>query len=367
MKKKVLVLANSDVGLYKFRKELLKRLIEEGYEVYISLPDGEFVKNMSEMGCTFINTPMQRRGMNPFKDLGLLKRYIKILKDIKPHVVLTYTVKPNVYGGLACSIKKIPYISNVTGLGTSIENPGITQKIVLKLYKMGIRKAGCVFFQNHSNRDFFKDKRIISGNALLLPGSGVNLEEFRPVQYPEESENIRFLFIGRIMRDKGINELFNAAQKVTEKYPDVKFDILGDYDEDYLEQTEALQKKGIVCYYGQQKDVRPFIEKSFAQVHPSYHEGMANVLLEAAACARPVIASDIPGCAETFEEGVSGFGVQAKNAGDLADKLIKFIELPYEEKKEMGIQGRKHTEKVFNRNIIVNQYIQQINKIMEEN
>ena len=185
-------------------------------------------------------------------------------------------------------------------------------------------------------------------------------------EYPENKEAVRFLFIGRIMRDKGVNELFEAAAAVKQKYTDAVFDVLGDYDEDYSEQVDRLSQEGVICYHGQQKDVRPFIKNCFAVVLPSYHEGMANVLLEGAASGRPVIASDIPGCRETFEEGVSGFGFAPKNSSDLADKLIKFIELPYDEKKRMGANGRRLVENKFDRNIIVDKYINEIKKILEE-
>ena len=278
-------------------------------------------------------------------------------------LVLTYTIKPNIYGGIASRLFRIPYIANITGLGTSIENGGFIQKIVLNLYKIGLSKASCVFFQNSSNCKSFTDNHIVSDNIMIIPGSGVNLKQYFFEEYPSNDTVIKFLFIGRIMKNKGIEELLYAASILYEKYPNVQFDVLGNIKDDYSDLIRDLASKGIIKYHGYQDDVHSFIKNSHATVLPSYHEGTANVLLESASTGRPVLATNVPGCKETFDEGVSGFGFEARNTDDLVNKLIKFVQLPYEQKKAMGLAGRKKMEKEYDRNIVIDAYISEIENI----
>lgn len=366
---RVLVLANNDMGLYKFRKELLDEMLHPGsyladrktepYEVYIASPFGEFIPEMEKMGCKFIHAPLERHGTNLFREVKLLFLYREIIKVVRPDVVLTYTIKPNLYGGITCRMAKVPYIMNITGLGTAMENGGMLQKILLGLYRMVLPKAACVFFQNESNMAFFQRRGLFKSRYRLIPGSGVNTERFGFVLYPQEADS--FLFIGRLMKAKGIEEFFSAAKRIKEKYPHALFEVVGGADEDYSEQLERLQSKGILQYRGAQRDVRPFIEKASAIVLPSYHEGMANVLLEASAMGRPVLASDIPGCRETFDEGVSGFGFAPKSAEALYEAMEKFLALPHEEKEAMGKAGRAKMEREFDRKIVVDAYMEELN------
>lgn len=359
MEKKVVIFVNQDIVIYSLRIELVQSLISMGNEVIIVSPYGKRIDFLTQIGCRFIELNLSRHGKNPFQDLKLLKGYKKILKEEKPDVVLTYTIKPNIYGGMACQSLKVPYISNVTGLGDAIENGGLLKKITLFLYKIGLRKSKNVFFQNASNQKFFLDNKIVEGNNDLLPGSGVNIERFAYAEYPT-NDAIKLLFIGRITRDKGVNELAEVAKIIASKYQNVVFDIVGWADEGSENPFESLKN---CCCYGNQIDVKPFIEKAHAIVLPSYHEGMANVLLEAAACGRPILASNIPGCQETFDEGVTGFGFESKNVESLCEAIEKFIALPYEQKREMGKAGRKKIEEQFNRQIVVDKYLEQINSL----
>jgi glycosyltransferase involved in cell wall biosynthesis len=363
---KILVLANFGMGLYKFRKELIEELISNKNEVYISLPNDEYVPKLKNLGCEFIETHLDRRGKNPVTDIKLLVEYIKIIKHINPDVVLTYTIKPNVYGGLACRITKTSYIANITGLGTSLENKGLLQKITLMLYKTGLKKAKCTFFQNKTNKAFFTESGIVERKTQLVPGSGVNLKTNKFGVYPSEKENVKFLFIGRVMKAKGIEELLEAAKKVKNIYPNVQFDLIGACEEDYSQKLDVLNRAGIINYHGQQNDVHSFIKNSHATILPSYHEGTANVLLESASSGRPVLASRVPGCKETFDEDLSGLGFEVKSVDSLVEAIIKFIQLPYEEKKKMGLAGRKKMEREFDRNIVINAYIQELKMLMGE-
>lgn len=366
--RRVLILTNSINGLYNFRIELIKKLLDSGFEVIISSPKDAKGAFFSDMSCRVIDTPIERRGINPIRDFNLFVRYIKIISKIKPDIVLTYTIKPNVFGGLCCSLLKIPYIANVTGLGSSIVNKGFVRAISLSLYKLGLRKASKVFFQNSTNKNFFIDNKIIdTDNAKLIPGSGVNISHHFFEEYPPDDKHIRFLFIGRIMRDKGIDELFEAASVIKKSYLNTEFHFIGMKEEDYDDKLNSLASASIIQYFGRQDDVHPFIKECHALINPSYHEGMSNVLLEAASTGRPVLASNIPGCVEAFEEGVSGYGFEARNVQSLVDTIIKFIKLPYEQKKAMGLAGRKKMEKEFDRNIVTNAYMYEINLAIKEN
>lgn len=358
---KVLVLTNFGMGLYKFRKELLREFINRGYDVTVSLPDDEYIPKIKEIGCKYIETKVDRRGINPFTDIGLFFSYIGIIKSIKPDIVLTYTIKPNVYGGMACRITGTPYIPNITGLGTAVEGKGLVQKIALCLYRAGLKNAKCVFFQNETNRRLFIKKGIVKNNTELIPGSGVNLGQHCFEEYPEDDGNIRFLYIGRIMKDKGIDELLAAAKIIKEKHNNVTFDIIGFCEEGYNEALNELSGAGIISFHGQQDDVHRFIKNSHATILPSYHEGMSNALLESAATGRPVLASNVPGCIETFDDGVSGFGFEARSVDSLVNAINKFIELPYEAKRQMGLAGRSKTEREFDRKVIIDSYLKQIN------
>ena len=354
--KKILILVNDVTTVLQFRSELVRALVEAGNEVIVSVPKSDRIPEIEALGAKVVETEVSRHGKNPFKDLKLLKSYKRLLKEIKPDIVLTFTIKPNVYGGMACGKLKVPYVANVTGLGV-VEDKGILQKLMLWLYKQGLKKAKCVFFQNQANQDFFVKKKVVKGSTELLPGSGVNVERFCYVDYPEE-EQTNIVFVGRIIKDKGVFELAKAAKNLTES--NVKFTVVGDVE--YGAENPFIGLKNVECV-GFHKDVKPYLKEAHAIVLPSYHEGMANVLLEAASSGRAVLASNIPGCKETFDEGVTGFGFESKNAESLQAALEKFIALSLEEKKTMGKAGREKIEQQFNRQIVINKYFEQINTL----
>ena len=251
----------------------------------------------------------------------------------------------------------MPYIANITGLGTAIESGGIVGKMLISLYKRALKKAECVFFQNESNMKFMEQQGIRAKRIKLLPGSGVNLSYHSCELYPEHGEEIQFLFVGRMMRDKGVVELLEAARIIHKQYPKVRFRLVGGCEEEFKEVLEQIEIADCVELCGQQKDVHSYMKQADAIILPSYHEGMANVLLEAAACGRPVLASDVPGCRETFEEGVSGYGFAAKDVNSLVQAIEHFLSLNQQERKEMGLAGRRKMEKEFDRNIVIDAYM----------
>lgn len=353
---KIIILANFDVGLYQFRKELIKELLKKN-EIIISLPYGELVDPLEEMGCKFIDTPVDRRGINPITDFVLLRKYRKLLNIEKPDFVITYTIKPNVYGGFACRLAKIPYAVNITGLGSAFQKSGILKKLVTLMNRIACKKARVVFFENEENRQLFIKERIVTESQThRLNGAGVNLDQYQVSEYPK-GEIIKFLFMGRVMAEKGIDELFNAMQRLVEAGITCELDVLGGFEENYKDKIEKYQAEGWLHYHGYQKDVRPFIEKCHCFVLPSWHEGMANTNLESAASGRPVITSRIPGCMEAVINGKSGFYVERKNVDDLYRVMKKFTELSYEERKAMGLAGRKHMEEVFDKKKVVEETV----------
>lgn len=363
MKKRVLILANNAMGLYDFRNELLLRLLKE-YEVHVSLPDEEDAPQIAEEGCIVHHTFIERRGMNPIKDGRLMMEYFKLMRKVKPDVVLTYTIKPNIYGSLCCRLKRIPYIVNITGLGSAFEEDGLLRKLVVFLYKIALKKASCVFFQNAKNKDIFDNFGIKGKKVRLVPGSGVNLDRHAFEEYPSKDEPVKLVFVGRIMKEKGIDELLYTAEKIKEEFPKVVFQLIGSYEEDYKETVETLQQSGIVEFLGYQKIIHPFYKAASAAVIPSYHEGMSNVVLECAATGRPVLASDIPGCREGFDDGITGIGFIPRDKEAFYQAVKCFLNLSYEERKEMGKNARKKMEQEFDRRIVVESYMEEINRII---
>ena len=351
---KILILANNDVGLYKFRKELIQELIRQGNRVVVSLPDGELVPDIRKLGVKVILTDVDRRGINPLTDLKLLIRYFRMEVTLKPDLVITYTIKPNVYGGIVSRFLHIPYAENITGLGTTFQTENLVKKLVCFLYKISSKRAKVVFFENEENKQTFLDNHLIRDEqACKLNGAGVNLDEYPYTEYPDENEPIRFLFIGRVMKEKGVDELFEAARRIKKEYPDVFFDIVGPMEDEYSSVIEKLEEDGIITYYGYQKDVRPFIARCHCFVLPSWHEGMANTLLEAGAMGRPLITSRIHGCMEAVVEEESGFLCEKKNTNSLYQRMNDFISLPYILQKKMGEKEVNNIKSIFDKKKIV--------------
>lgn len=362
--KKILILANSASGLYDFRNELILGLLEK-YEVHIALPDAQKVPELAAEGCTIHHTPIDRRGMNPKTDFKLMVQYSKLMKTLKPDCVLTYTIKPNIYGNLCCRKQKIPYIVNITGLGSAFENGGLIQKLVVFLYRNALKKANCIFFQNDTNRAIMEGFGIKGKSSRLVPGSGVNLDRHVFEEYPLREAPMIFLYVGRIMKEKGADELLYAARKIHTVYPEVCFELVGYYEDDYKEIIEQYEREGILKLTGYQKEIHPYYQKASAVIMPSYHEGMSNVILEASATGRPVLASNIPGCMEGFEDGVTGIGFEARNSEALYEAICKFIQLGYEQRKEMGKSARAKMERDFDRKKVVEAYMDEIEKAIK--
>ena len=356
--KKIVMLINDTTYAYNLRAAILRRLISEDYEVVVV---GQLLKHqekLKEIGCRLIGVETGRHGTNPLDDFKLLLLYRKILKTEKPDVVLTYNIKPNVYGGMACKQLGIKYLPNVTGLGMPVENPGKLQKLTIQLYKMGVAGASCVFFQNEDNRQFFIDHGMLKEDVktVVLPGSGVDLPSHPYMEYPKNGK-IHFLFAARVMKEKGIDLFLSAARQYASD--DVVFDICGACDDEkYL---QILNDEKNVVYHGEQKDMVPFYRECSCFLYPSYYpEGMSNVLLEAAACGRPVVAANRAGCRETVEDGITGYLVPINDEEAVLTAVNKFIRLNMSDRERMGWAGRQKVEKEFDRQIVVEAYMKQI-------
>lgn len=339
----------------------MKAIVDAGYQLFISVPDSndERVNYFKGIGAEIIKTDFNRRGMNPLADFKLMLNYRRLIKQLKPIAVLSYTIKPNVYGGIACRLTGTPLIANVTGLGDAIENGGWLQKLTISLYKFGIGKAAKVFFQNETNKNFCVNHKIADNNAIVLPGSGVNLEHHRYQEYAPDGV-IKFLFIARLLKDKGTSEYFETAKKIKAKYPQSEFQVLGWKEGPYQKQLEELVKDGVINYLGTTSDIRPYLTNVHCTIMPSYHEGMSNVNLESAANGRPVITTNVPGCRETVEDGKTGYLVDAKNSEALIKGVERFLDLPYKQKVAMGKMAREKVEREFDRNIVVKAYLNAI-------
>ena len=350
--------------MYNWRRELIERLIKEKFEVHLALPYGNRIEDLKALGCKYTDISIDRRGKNIYKDLKLIFSYLSLIKRYHPDIVLTYGTKPNIYGGMVCRLSGTPYIENINGLGSGITSDiNVFELFMQYLYKISVKNSKCTFFQNKSDRHYCLEHNIVSGYNDLLPGSGVNLEYFNVLDYPED-EPIVFTYIARIMKEKGIDEFLEAAEYFCDNYPDKAiFNVLGFCEESYELRLKELQDAKIVNYYGMQDDVRPYILKSHCIVMPSFYgEGMSNVLLESAACGRPIITTDLPGCGETLEDGVTGFVVKPQSAESLINVLKKFMSLSNDKRKAMGLAGRKKMETEFNRQIVVEKYMEQIRR-----
>lgn len=353
---KILVLANHYNTLRIFRRELLQALSAAGHEVVVSIPpcDEENRRILESYGTHVIFTAFERRGKNPFADLKLLDEYKKLIKTEKPDKVITYTIKCNIYGASACKKYKTPCYVNVTGLGSTFQGDGIMRKLVSAMYKFSLNKAEKVFFENEGNRNTLVNDGIVRmEQTVVMPGAGVNLTEFAPAPYPDDNGVIRFLFVGRIMREKGVDEYFAAIKRIRAIYPNTEFDFIGWYEDDYEEQVKQLEAEGYIHFHGFQADVKPFIERAHCSVLPSWHEGMSNTLLESAAMCRPLITSNIHGCMEAVEDGVNGYLCDVKNEESLYQTLVRFIELDYKAKRRMGEAGRGRMMEIFDKNKVV--------------
>ena len=348
---KILVITNHSYMLYRFRLDFLKALLRQ-HEVVLSMPFVGHEADFQAAGFQCVPTPVDRRGCHIPTDWKLLHGYRKLIRQEKPDLVISYSVKPNIYGGIACRMAKVPYCANVQGLGSAIQRPWL-RHLVMALYRFSLKKASIVFFENAQSAQFFQRKHLLpSGRIRVLNGAGVDLTHYSYQPYPQNPV-FRFLFVGRIMREKGIEELLYAAKQLHRDGYSFILDIVGFFEDSIKDQIQQTQLQGIVYFHGFQENPIPFYSQADCIVLPSYHEGMSNVLLEAAAIGRPVIASDIPGCREAIDCNISGFLCPPKNASALYEAMKKMLLLPAAQRSKMGKAARRKMQQSFDKKQVV--------------
>lgn len=356
-KKRVLILTNHSYMLYRFRRELIEKLMET-CDVFLRMPYKGHEDDFIAMGLDCQETDFERRGMNPVKDIHLFRTYQKILQRVHPDLVITYSIKPNVYGGMACALAGIPYCVNVQGLGTAFQRTGICQMVTV-MYRLAMQKAKVVFFENEGNAQIFLERHILKPEKIqLLPGAGINLEEYPLVPYPN-NDRIHFLYLGRIMEEKGVRELGTAMRRLYQKLGRrVVLDVVGFCEEDFKDRIDAMVEAGSMIFHGFQSNPNPYYEQTDCVVLPSHHEGMSNVLLEAAATGRPVITTNIHGCQETVEPGKTGLLCRRGDSDSLYEQMLHMTELSREERKQMGLAARKKMEQEFDKKLVVHKTLE---------
>ena len=357
---RILILSNLTSYTYNFRYEILQKMVESGHNVVVAChnDDEGKQKELEKLGCRMIEVPFNGKGTNPKEELKLLNTYKRLVRTERPDIVFTFTIKMNLYGGIAAKKFGVPYVPMITGLG-ELEKTGKLRAILMFLHKRVMPKAKAVVFQNQANMDFFDKNGISCKKAVLVPGSGINLKKFGFCDYPKEDKGIRFAFIGRLTVAKGIVEYLDMAEREKKKHPDFSFLIAGVCDEEFKERVKKLQDRGVVEYLGQLSDTRELLKSIHCLILPTFHpEGLSNVLLEAAATGRPAICTSRPGCREVVQNGINGLYCEAKNADDLVCVVERFCSMSEDDHKMMGQEGRNLVEQRFDRSIVVNEYME---------
>jgi len=388
------VVANTAFNLYNFRLELIKALMAEGHHVIAIAPKDNYVELLKENNIEFIEIKnLARKGTNPYNDMKLVNEFRKVYKQHKLDVVLQYTIKPNIYGTFAAKLSNIKTICTVTGLGYTFLNESLASKVAHRLYRLAFSYADKVLFQNTDDVETFVTNKLVDRNkTLIVPGSGIDTERFSPDFCAEKKEEerhcerseaistnnedgfvprhhiVKFLMIGRLLKDKGVYEYVEAAKKILAKNKNVEFHLLGEIDNQNpsaikTKELEDWMIEGTIIYHEHTKDTRPFICKADCVVLPSYREGMPRVILEGMAMAKPCITTDAPGCKDSVIDGESGFICKTADASSLQEKMEYFLSLPETYKKQVSISARKRAEYIFSKNNINSIYLELLRKL----
>jgi len=369
--KKIVITSHSSWAIFNFRRNLISSLIASGYRVYAIADDAKYSEELKLLGCEYINIPLKSRGKNPIYDFWTFMILIFTYRKIRPDVVCNYSPKMNLYSAIVASVFCIPFITNINGLGVIFNKSNWLSFLVKQMYKVSQIKAHKVFFQNDEDMDLFISENLISiDKAEKIPGSGVDLQRFKVV-HANNDQVTRFLFLGRLLLEKGIIDYIEAARKIINSTEKVTFSILGPLLEGYKEvsqdRVDDWIKEGFV-YLGFTDNVKEEIRKHDCIVLPSYYrEGVPKSLMEAAAMGKPIITCDSIGCRELVDDGINGFLCRPKDPEDLKVKMMKIIKLTHQERIDMGLQGRKKVVSHFDENIVINKYLEEINLILVNN
>ena len=368
---RVLLIANTGWYLRNFRARLVERLEAQGYTVILAAVPDEQTDTAFFRTRSFEPLRLSRKGRNPFSELLAVAGFVRLFRRVRPDLVLTWTPKPNIYGGLVARLLRVPLIPNVSGLGAVFTRGGLLKYVVGRLYRIAFARAPMVFFQNEEDRDAF----VVAGwinpaRAERLPGSGVDLEYFRPQSLPPQAPFV-FIYVGRLLADKGLRELVEATQRLRDNGRHFVLRVAGFVDPGNptaisQQELERWIAAGIMEYMGPLDDVRPALAAAHCVVLPSYREGVPRSLLEAAAMARPLIATDAPGCRDAVLPDKSGFLCVLKSVDSLAACMARMLDLTHQQLIEMGRGGREYMERRFSEEIVLNAYMRQCEKFMAE-
>ena len=367
MSRTVVISINASWNVINFRRGLIESLRAEGWRVVALAPTDDYSPRFAALGVEHVPIAVDSLGLSPLRDLGLLLNYYRLLRRIRPDVFLGYTAKPNVYGSLAAQALGIRVINNISGLGTAFIGGGLLQRIVATLYRIALRRSEIVFFQNPEDCALFVDRGLVRPDRTrLLPGSGIDLERFKPEHRPASAEgDFTFLLVGRLLQQKGVREFVEAARIVRRQEPDARFQLLGFLDAPNRsaigrDEVAAWEAEGVVEYLGETDDVRPALAAADCVVLPSYREGLPRTLLEGAAMAKPLIATDVPGCRQVVEHGANGLLCAVGDAGSLAAAMLEMLGLGTEARSKMGAAGRTRVESDFSEARVVAAYLEAV-------
>lgn len=359
----IVISINAAWNIVNFRAGLISALQQRGYRIVALAPDDEYRTRLEEMGVELCPIAIDSKGMSPFHDLMLLARYRAVLRRLQPLLFLGYTIKPNIFGSLAAHSLGIPVINNISGLGTAFIKEGLLTRIATILYRIALRRSRTIFFQNDEDRRLFLARRIVRPEqARLLPGSGVDVRRFQPAEPAGARDGCTFLFVGRLLWDKGVREFVEAARLVRTRLPGASFQLLGFLDVPNRtavgrSDVDGWVAEGLIDYLGAHSDVRPFVAAADCIVLPSYREGLPRTLLEGAAMGKPLIASDVPGCRDVVEHQANGLLCAVRDPSSLSDAMIVMAEMPHQRRAEMGALGRKTVEQRFDQQIVIDLYL----------
>ena len=358
----ILMTVNAAWNIWNFRRPLVEALQADGHRVTVLAPPDDAVEDLERLGCRVRPLEMSVKGLNPLEDMRLQRRFARIFREISPDAVLSYTIKNNVFGARAARSVGVPFLPNVTGLGTAFLSGKLLQTVTEQLYRRSFAGLPVVFFQNEDDRDLFLDRRLVAADqARLLPGSGIDLQRFAPAPMPDPDAPPVFLMIARLLRDKGVVEFVDAARQIKSRHPKARFQLLGAVGSENRSAIDrstldGLVAEGVVEYLGTTPDVRPAITAASCVVLPSYREGAPRTLIEAAAMGRPVIATDVPGCRAVVDNGVSGFLCAVRSADSLSAAMERFLALPPDPQREMGAAGRSKMTREYDQALVVDAY-----------
>lgn len=358
----ILMTVNAAWNIWNFRRPLVEALEADGHRITVLAPPDGSVSDLERIGCRFLPLNMSVKGLNPVRDLELQYRLKRIFQEQRPDAILSFTIKNNIFGARAARAAGVPFIPNVTGLGTAFLSGGLLQTIAEQLYRGAFTRLPTVFFQNEDDRTLFLDRRLVRADQTrLLPGSGIDLVRFAQTEMPAADAPPVFLMIARLLRDKGVIEFVEAARQIKTRHPQARFLLLGATGSENRSAidaatVEAWVAEGVVEYLGTTGDVRPAIAAASCVVLPSYREGAPRTLIEAAAMGRLLIGTDVPGCRAVIDQNVSGFFCEARNADSLAAAMERFLALSPEARAGMGQAGRAKMEREFDQALVVAAY-----------